>query len=89
MKAILERISSVCGLLDTDGITVHTMNGDYQRDHIKFSQEAADFVRHVRRQNPARHLMAPVEVSYQTYRLHIDAAALQSSHCSGQDLTKH
>ena len=48
MKAILERISSVCGLLDTDGITVHTMNGNYQQDNIRYSVQAADFVRQVR-----------------------------------------
>ena len=48
MKAILERISSVCGLLDTDGITVHTMNGNFQQDNIRYSVQAADFVRQVR-----------------------------------------
>lgn len=47
MKAILERISSVCGLLDTDGIAVHTMNGDSYRENIRYSTEAADFVRQV------------------------------------------
>lgn len=48
MKTILERISSVCGLLDTDGISLHTMNGNFQRDNVRYSQEAAEFVRQVR-----------------------------------------
>jgi len=47
MKAILERVSSVCGLLDTDGIAIHTMNNDLCCDNIRNSHEAASFVSQV------------------------------------------
>jgi hypothetical protein len=47
MKAILERVSSVCGLLDTDGIAIHTMNNDLCSDNIRNSHEAANFVSQV------------------------------------------
>lgn len=47
LKAILERVASVCGLLDTDGITIHTMNNLLQKDHVRGATEAAAFVEKV------------------------------------------
>ena len=44
LKAVLERVASVCGLLDTDGITLLSLNGDWKRENVRTASEASGFV---------------------------------------------
>ncbi len=53
---ILERVSTVCGLLDMDGIAIHAMNSDVSSEHVRTSDEAAGFVNTVRSRRLFRNL---------------------------------